>query len=49
MTEQVLLDTDTLSLLMRNQPAVVEKASNYLLAHRQLTLLDVVNWHEQDA
>lgn len=37
MTAQVLLDTDTLSLLMRNQSAVVERATQYLAQHKRLT------------
>jgi len=37
-SSQFLLDTDVLSLLMRNNPAVVGKAREYLLHHPQFTI-----------
>ena len=36
--DQVLLDTDILSAIMRKNPAVIPKARSYLAVHKQLTI-----------
>ncbi len=36
--DQVLLDTDILSAIMRKNPAVIPKARSYLAVHRQFTI-----------
>ncbi len=37
-TAQAVLDTDTLSVIMRQDPTVIPKARTYLVQHGQFTL-----------
>jgi len=42
--EQVILDTDILSFILRQHPAVLPKARTYLVTHRQFTFTIITRY-----